>query len=183
MGSPLDRSNRERWSAQVSVPAVRKPLSSSKYSWLQTPCVAVNSPPWLITRTWSVPSTKTIFISPSPTSSTASRSIRLIGARGRPASRASGGGLDRGRPLVPLVGEELSEPLARGLERNPRNHGLEESEHDHLAGLVRADPAALEVEELALVDRADGRGVRRPAAVRLVDLQRRDRDGPGLLRE
>ena len=35
--SPVARSKRERWSAHVIHPAVRKPLSSSKYSWLQMP--------------------------------------------------------------------------------------------------------------------------------------------------
>src|SRR5215212_3016316 len=135
MGSPLDRSNRDRCSAHVNVPAVRKPLSSSKYSWLQTPWVAVNSPPWLITRTWSVPSTKTIFISPSATSSTPRRSIRLMGARGRRrTSPGSGGGCDRGGALVPLLGEELAKPFPRRLERDPRDDGFEEAEDDHLPG-------------------------------------------------
>src|SRR4051794_21634500 len=165
MGSPLDRSNRERCRAQVSVPAVRKPLSSSKYSWLQTPWVAVNSPPWLMTRTWSVPSTMTIRISPSPTSSTPRRSIRLIGTVVRSASPTSGGGACGDRALIPLRGQQLAKSLPGGLEGNARDDRLEETEDDHLAGLVRPDPPALEIEELGLVDRPDGRRVGRPAAV------------------
>ena len=43
------------------------------------------------------------------------------------------------------------------------------------------DAPALEVEQLGLVDRAHRRGVRCAPAVRLVDLERRDRDGAGRL--
>ena len=149
------------------------------------PWTAVNSPPLLTTRTWSVPSTKTIFISPSATSSTPRRSIRLIGPaslRQRIRRRQRGGGRG-GRARVPLRLEQLAQPVAGGLERDPRDDRLEEAEDDELAGLVGRDAAALEIEELGLVDRPDRRRVRRPAAVRLVDLERRDRDRAGLLRE
>src|SRR5207245_1553670 len=61
--------------------------------------------------------------------------------------------------------------------------GLEEAEHDELASLIGRDAAALEVEELGLIDRSDRARMGGPAAVRLVDLERRDRDGPGLLRK
>src|SRR5215216_6769510 len=165
-------SNRDRWSAHVSVPAVRKPLSSSKYSWLQTPWTAVKSPPLLITRTWSVPSTTTIFISPSATSSTPSRSIRLI-----PESRVAAAQVvvgSRGRrgcsTGVPLLLEQVSQAVALGLEGDAGDDWLEETEDDELASLIGRDAPALEVEELRLVDRADGAGVSRPTAVGLVDL-------------
>ena len=60
---------------------------------------------------------------------------------------------------------------ARRLERHPRDDRLEEAEDDELARLVGRDAAALEVEELALVDRADRARVGRAAAVGLVDLE------------
>src|SRR6187551_1084870 len=102
------------------------------------PCTAVKSPPWLMTRTWSVPSTQAIFISPSPTSSTPRRSMRLIAARpwggepavwgaGRPGAsdvvEASGGG-HAGHAVGaggPLGLEQLAEAgLGRG-ERDARH--------------------------------------------------------------
>src|SRR3954454_15035182 len=144
MGSPLERSNRDRWRAQVSVPAVRKPLSSSKYSWLQTPWVAVNSPFWWMTRTWSVPSTTTIFISPSAISSTASRSMRLIGAPVLAGSRRRRGRHAR-RPGIPLRLEQLAQRVLGRRERDARHDGFEEAEDDELARLLGRDPAALEV--------------------------------------
>ena len=57
---------------------------------------------------------------------------------------------------------------------HPRDDRLEEAEDDELARLVGRDAAALEVEQLGLVDRADRARVGRAAAVRLVDLERRD---------
>src|SRR6185369_4907232 len=157
---------------------------------------AVNSPPLLMTRTWSVPSTTTIFISPSATSSIASRSIRLIavpplsGSRPPPIRRvAAAGVVARSRRCQtlragePLRLEQLAQPIALGLDRDARDDGLEEAEHDELAGLVGRNAAALEIEQLALVDRPDGARVHRPTAVRLVDLEAGDRHGAGLLRK
>src|SRR5690242_12319194 len=108
-----------------------------------------------MTRTWSVPSTATIFISPSARSSTASRSRRLTGATGAGAASGrgcggrSGGG--RGGARVPLRFEQLAERLPGRLERHAGDDRLEEAEDDELAGLLGIDPAALEVEQLALV--------------------------------
>ena len=65
-GSPSLRSKRDRWSAQVSVPAVKTPWSSSKYSCEQVPCRAWNSPLTWMTSTGSGSSTQTIRISPLP---------------------------------------------------------------------------------------------------------------------
>ena len=87
--------------------AVRKPLSSSKYSWLQMPCIARISPPTLTTRTWSVPSTQTSCMVPSGTSSTPMRSIAphaaALSHRRRPptwprAARAGDPGRRRAAP-------------------------------------------------------------------------------------
>ena len=72
---------------------------------------------------------------------------------------------------VPLRLEQLAQPVLRVGQRDPRDDRLEEAEHDELARLVGRDAAALEVEQLGLVDRADRAGVRRAAAVGLVDLE------------
>src|SRR4029079_6371907 len=69
----------------------------------------------------------------------------LAGSRGRRALRA-------GRPLRL---EQLAPPIARRTERNARDDGFEETQDDELARLVGRDAAALEVEELRLVDRSD----------------------------
>ena len=131
-----------------------------------------------------MPSTKTIFIAPSATSSTPRRSIAPHRATGGPARisgvRRPGRG---GRARVPLRVEQLAQPVAGGLERHARDDRLEEAEDDELARLVGRDPAALEVEELGLVDRADRRRVGGAPAVGLVDLERRDRDRARRLRE
>src|SRR5262245_21825549 len=131
--------------------------------------------------TWSVPSTKAIFIVPSGTSSTASRSTRrATPTTPRRAPRGSVRRLDAGRPLVL---EELAQVVPGAVERHPCDHRLQEAEDDELAGLVRRDAAALEVEQLGRVDRADRRRVRSPATVGLVDLERRDGNGSGGLRQ
>ena len=56
-------------------------------------------------------------------------------------------------------------------------HLVEEAEHDQALGDLRRDAAALEVEALLGVDRADGRGVAAADVVRL-DLEVRDALGP-----
>src|SRR6185369_16452803 len=112
-----------------------------------------------MTRTWSVPSTNAICISPSASSSTPRRSIRRIG---RIRSGGRGGDLRAG---VPLRLEELAELLACRLQRDARHDRLEEAEDDELARILGRDPAAFEIEQLGLVDRADGRRVRRSPAV------------------
>src|SRR4029078_10703952 len=127
-------------------PPVRKPLSSSKYSCVQMPWKARISPPAWITMTWSVSSTKAIFIVPSGTSSSARRSTRRV-TRGRlrRASRRGGVGLEAGGPLVL---EQLPKGRARGGEGNAGHDGLQEAEDDELACLVGRDAPALEVEQL-----------------------------------
>ena len=128
----------------------------------------------LTTRTWSVPSTQAIFIVPSGTSSTPSRSIRLTRRRS-PRLRADTG--------VPLVLEQGPQAVLGIGQRHARDDRLEEAEDDELARLVGRDPAALEVEQLGLVDRPDRAGMRRAAAIGLVDLEARDGDRAGRLRE
>ena len=73
--------------------------------------------------------------------------------------------------------------LLRRLERHPGHDRLQEAEDDELAGLVGRDAARLEVEELSRVDGPDRRRVHRPAAVGLVDLERRDCHRASRLRE
>ena len=68
-------------------------------------------------------------------------------------------------------------------QRDPRHDRLKEAEHDELACLVGRDAAALEVEELRLVDRADRAGVCCPSAIRLVDLERGDGDRARVTRQ
>src|SRR6185369_11280541 len=128
---------------------------------------AVNSSPWRITRTWSVPSTTTIFISPLAISSTPTRSIRLTDEPEGSASRR-GCGARAQRTGVPLRLEQRAQRVLGGHERHTGDDRLEEAEDDELAGLLGRDPAALEIEELSLVDRSHGRRVGRPPAIGLV---------------
>ena len=72
----------------------------------------------------------------------------------------------------PLRLEEVAQVVLGLAQRDPRHDRLEEAEHDELARLVRRDAAALEIEELRLVDRTDRAGVRGPSTIRLVDLER-----------
>src|SRR5256885_9858016 len=127
------------------------------------PWVAVNSPPWLMTRTWSVPSTTTIFISPSAISSTPTRSMRLTDELRGEASRR-GRCARAHRAGVPFRLEELAQRVLGGHERHPGDDRLEEAEDDELAGLLGGDAAAFQVEELGLVDRTDRRRVGRATA-------------------
>src|SRR5437899_11365173 len=109
------------------------------------------------------------------------RSIRLI--EGVRAVGSSGRWCGRRGPRVPFRLEQLPELVLCLGERHARHDWLEEAEHDELASLIGRDAAALEVEGLGLIDRSDRARMGGPAAVRLVDLERRDRDGPGLLRK
>src|SRR5438309_6878641 len=109
------------------------------------------------------------------------RSIRLI--EGVRAVGSSGRWCGRRGPRVPFRLEQLPQFVLRLGERHARHDRLEEAEDDELPSFVGRDAAALEIEELRLVDRPDGAGVGRAAAVRLVDLERRYRDGSRLLRE
>src|SRR4029453_10916457 len=144
-----------------------------------------------MTSTWSVPSTQTICISPSAISSTPIRSIRLIvqprppGAVATEVVEASGGGLacDPVRAGDPLLLEQLAQAVLGRCQRDSCDHRLQETEHDDLARLVRRDATRLQVEELGLVDRADGTRVHRTAAVGVVDLEAGDGDRTGGLRE
>src|SRR4051794_28153964 len=128
-----------------------------------------------MTSTWSVPSTQAIRISPSATSSVPRRSIRLIvsprraGAVAREVVGASGSGagdvVGAGRPARL---EQLAQAILGRRQRDARDDRFEKPEHDELARLVGRDAARLEVEQLRLVDRADGARVHGPAAVGLV---------------
>src|SRR3954447_14510988 len=135
-----------------------------------------------MTTTGSTPSTQTIRISPSASSSTPSRSMRRV-VTGRSFARLGRGLAPRAGARFPLRLERLAQAVLRVLERHPCHDGLEKAEHDELARLVGRDAAALEVEQLVLVDRTDGRAVHRAAAVGLVDLEARDRDGACRLRQ
>ena len=148
-------------------------MSSSKYSWLQIPWTAVELAvdvddedlvravdPGHLHRARRGPRRPP------------SRSIRLTRAAiGRPRSA-------RRRPTSPRAARaggparRPSGTRATTGSRKPRTMNLRASS----GGM----PAALEVEELGLVDRADRARVGRAAAVRLVDLEARDGDGAGL---
>ena len=65
-------------------------------------------------------------------------------------------------------------------QRHSGHDRLQVPEHDELARLVGIDASALQVEELGLVDRADGAGMSDAPAVGLVDLEARDRHRPSL---
>src|SRR6478752_5308230 len=156
--------------------------------------MAWNSPLMWTTSTGSVSSTQTMRISPSPSSSTPSRSIRRVvtgamvpvevGGSGRSGAPSGGRGpVARGRGRDPLRLEGLAQAIPRILERDAGDDRLQEPEDDELARLVGRDPAALEVEQLRFVDRANGRAVHGAPAVRLVDLEARDRDRAGRLRQ
>ena len=67
------------------------------------------------------------------------------GARLR-AGRGAGG---------PFLVEQLAEAVAGAVERHLRDDRLEDPQDDELARLVGVDAAALELEELGRVDRAD----------------------------
>ena len=139
-----------------------------------------------------MPSTKAIFISPSAHLVDAEqvdpshRAAPL--ARGR---RDGGCGGIRRRPRRHAVGARPSTwpraARAAGPAPTPSGTrattGSRKPEHDELARLVGRDAARLEVEQLRLVDRADRARMRRAAAVRLVDLERRDGDRAGRLRQ
>ena len=79
--------------------------------------------------------------------------------------------------------EQVAQAILGVGHGHARDDRLEEAEDDELARLVGRDPAALEVEQLALVDRADRAGMGRAAAVGLVDLERRDGDRARRLRQ
>ena len=81
---------------------------------------------------------------------------------------ASGAG-SRARPGIPFLLETLAQAIASLRQRHARDHRLQEAEHDELAGLIRRDPAAFEVEELGLVDRADGARMGSAAAIGIGD--------------
>src|SRR5450759_2705286 len=139
------------------------------------PWTAWNAPSRLTTRTGSVPSTQVISIVPGATSVAAPTSNWRINVRAPRAGRCSRGRRVLVAALRPLRLQEPPEPLALGLERDACHDWLQEAERDELAGLVRRDPAALKVEQLGRIDRPHAAGMRCPLAVRLVDLQRRDR--------
>src|SRR5487761_2201683 len=114
-------------------------------------------------------------IVPGATSAAAATSSVRVMPPTAPGGPRSRGGRVLDAPLRPFRLQERPEPLALRLERDAGDDRLQEAERDELARLVRGDPAALEVEQLGRVDRPDAAGVRRPLAVRLVDLQGRDR--------
>src|SRR5688572_23094356 len=117
----------------------------------------------------SVPSTWTICIVPGGTSATVPTATRRVPA----GSVTRSGGLGCGGR--PLVLEQLPQSLLRPRQRDPRDHRLEEPHDDELASEVARQSAALQVEDLRLVDRPDRARVARSPDVGLVDLQRRDR--------
>src|SRR3954452_5099548 len=126
------------------------------------PWTACQSPFAWMTRTWSVPSTQAIDIVPSGTWSTPRRSIRLTQP---PVSR---GGVAPGHdPGIPLGFEHLAQADLGVRERDAGNDWLEEPEDDELPRFVGRDAAALQVEQLALVDRPDGARVGGAAAIGL----------------
>ena len=145
----MSRSKRDRCSAQVSVSPVRKPLSSSKYSWLQMPW---NGPVFAVD---------------------VDHQDRLRAVDPDHLHRAGpdlGGGqqVDPHQAAeasatwpAPLRLEQLAQAILGICQRHARHDRLEEAEDDELAGVVGGDAAALEVEELGLVDRTDRAGVRR----------------------
>ena len=105
---------------------------------------------------------RSIFSTPRGDRSVSSLLPRRAGAVAREVVEASGSGA---RDAVGAGGpaglEELAKAVLRRRQRDARDDRLEEPEDDELAGLVGRDAAALEVEQLRLVDRADGARVGR----------------------
>src|SRR4051794_30369515 len=101
--------------------------------------------------TWSVSSTKAIFIVPSGTSATATRSTRRVTRSRRPKrsprsdrrepSRRGAGRLEAGGPFRL---EQVAQVVAGGVERDARDDRFQEAEDDELSGLDRRDAATLE---------------------------------------
>src|SRR3954469_19805522 len=100
---------------------------------------------------------------------------------GRCVSR--GGDGPRADAGLPRLFEEVAQTIPCLRDGYARDDRLEEAHDDELARLVGRDPATLEIEQLALVDGTDRAGVGSASAVRLVDLQAGDGDGPRRLRE
>src|SRR5205814_9201669 len=96
------------------------------------------------------------------------------GARGCPAP-------PRARVLE-LVDHRSPQTTREGADGKSFEHVVEEPEDDQSLGLLGSYAARLEVVELLVVDRSDGRRVRATDVVRL-DLEVRDRLGAGALGE
>ena len=71
----------------------------------------------------------------------------------------------------------MPQSILRLGEGHASDDRLEEAQDDELARLVGRDAAALQVEQLCLVDRTDRRGMHCPPAIRLVDLEAGDGHG------
>src|SRR5918993_697197 len=124
---------------------------------------AIGTPPTTMRR--AVPGTRSA-------SATVAESVS-VATSGRPGERAVEVELGR-HPAAQLLGERADRQLVEDL--------VEEAEHDEALGDLGRDAAALEVEALLGVDRADGRRVAAAHVVRL-DLEVRDALRPGALAE
>src|SRR5690349_3263318 len=65
-----------------------------------------------------------------------------------------------------LVDDRAAQPFRQRTDRETVEHVVEEPEHDQTLGFFGRNPARLEVVQLIVVDRADGRGVRALHVVR-----------------
>ena len=84
--------------------------------------------------------------------------------------------------MFELLDDRAPQPARQRADGEPREHVVEEPEHDQAFGFGRRDAARLEVVELVVVDRSDGRCVRAAHVVGF-DLEVRDRLGTRTLRQ
>ena len=105
---------------------------------------------------------------------------RRRSGRAVPGARSSRAHRRTSIPITPrprvfeLVDDRPPQAARERADREPLEHVVEESEHDQALRLFGRDAARLEVVELLVVDRSDGRRVRAADVVRL-DLEVRDR--------
>ena len=124
-------------------------MSSSKYSWLQMPWTA-----WHVTV--RVDHEDLVgAVHPGHLHRALGDLVDAEQVDPSHAAAVSRGGVAPGRdPGIPLRLEQLAQAVLGVGERDAGDDRLEEAEDDELARLVGRDAAALEVEELGLVDRA-----------------------------